>query len=275
VVPNGYAEARMKTVAAEVQLLIDGADAATAATVENYLTAILARVDGEAWPPGGASAGPHRGAFAQARTRILFNPELESSHFIVPGLVAIILIMICALLTSIAITREKETGTLEQVLATPVRPVQLVLGKVVPYLFIAAADAVLVLAVGRIVFHVPMRGSWWALAGYSFVYLSIALGLGLLISTLARTQRVAMTMALVATMLPTIILSGFVFPLASMPSALQAIGHLIPATYYLPVIRGIMLTGRAWYPIEGGVMTGMAVLVLALAVRRFGTRIEA
>lgn len=252
---------------AQVQLLIDGADASTAAIVESYLRAALA---GAGRGAGEAGAPP-----ADPRVRILFNPELESAHFIVPGLVAVILIMICALLTSIAITREKETGTMEQVLTTPVRPAQLVLGKVAPYLLIAIADAILVLAVGRIVFHVPMRGSWGALAGYSFLYLMVALGLGLLISTVARSQRVAMTVALVATMLPTIILSGFVFPFASMPWPLQALGRVIPATYYLPIIRGIMLTGRAWYPLEGAVLAGMAVLLLALSIRRFGTRLEA
>jgi len=273
VIPAGYAEALLTGLEAEVQLLIDGADATTAATVENYLRAVLRGVDRE----GAAAAvvADRMGPPGEARTRILFNPELESAHFIVPGLVAVILIMICALLTSIAITREKETGTMEQVLTTPVRPAQLVLCKVVPYFLIAAVDAALVLAVGRIVFHVPMQGSWWVLTGYSLIYLMVALGLGLLISALARTQRVAMTVALVATMLPTIILSGFVFPFSSMPLPMQALGYIIPATYYMPVIRSIMLTGRAWFPLEGGVMLGMAILVLTLAIRKFGTRIDA
>lgn len=280
VIPAGFSEdwlagAGASGAGARVQLLIDGADATTAATVESYLLAVLAEIDRER---AAAALAPGSGLVElgrAARVRILFNPELESAHFIVPGLVAVILIMICALLTSIAITREKETGTMEQVLTTPVTPAQLVLGKVVPYFLIGIADAVLVLAVGRIVFEVPMRGSWWVLGGYSLIYLLVALGLGLAISSIARTQRVAMTVALVATMLPTIILSGFVFPIASMPAPLRVLSHIIPATYYLPVIRSIMLTGRGWFPFEGGVLAAMAVLVLTVAIRRFGTRMEA
>jgi ABC-2 type transport system permease protein len=182
--------------------------------------------------------------------------------------------MICALLTSLAITREKETGTMEQVLTTPLLPRQLIVGKVAPYLVIACLDTILILFVGHTVFGVPMAGSWWVLALYSLIYLFIALALGLLISAVANTQRVAMMVALVATLLPTLILSGFIFPRASMPVALQAFGYLIPATYYVEVIRGIMLKGRAWFPFHGGVMMGMGAILMIMAVRRFGTRLE-
>lgn len=264
VVPRGFGASLTRGKETAVQWLIDGADATTAATVDNYLTAALGTINRERVPQGGIAA----------RTRVLFNPELKSANFIVPGLVAVVLMMICALLTSIAITREKETGTMEQVLTTPVRPVQLIVGKVIPYLFIGIADAALVLGVGRLVFDVPMQGSWFVLSAYSFVYLLIALSFGLLISALVHTQRVAMMMALVATMLPTILLSGFIFPLASMPAPLQALGHIIPATYYLRVVRSLMLTGRVWFPLEAAVMGGMAVAFLAIAIRRFSTRLE-
>ena len=163
---------------------------------------------------------------------------------------------------------------MEQVLTTPVLPSQLITGKVLPYLVIASVDAAFVLAVGRFVFGVPMEGSWWVLAAYSLIYLGIALALGLLISALASTQRVAMMTALVATLLPTFILSGFVFPHSSMPVILQWIGRIIPATYYLIILRAIMLKGRAWFPVEGGVMVGMGVLLMSLAVARFRTRLE-
>jgi ABC-2 type transport system permease protein len=206
--------------------------------------------------------------------RVLFNPELTSSHFIVPGLVAIVLIMICALLTSVAITREKETGTLEQVLTTPVRASQVIVGKVLPYLALGAIDAVLIFVAGRILFQVPMQGSILALAGYCLLYVLIALALGLLISALVRTQRVAMMLALVITMLPAMILSGFIFPVRSMPPPLQVVAHLIPATYFLRVIRGIMLVGRNAYPLEGGVMLVMAVGLLSLATHRFKGHLE-
>jgi ABC-2 type transport system permease protein len=205
---------------------------------------------------------------------VLYNPELTSSHFIVPGLVAIVLIMICALLTSIAITREKETGTLEQVLTTPVRAAQVIAGKLVPYFVLAALDAALILVTGHVLFQVPLVGSVAALAGYSLLYVLIALALGLLISALVQTQRVAMMLALTMTMLPAMLLSGFVFPVRSMPVPLQVLAHIVPATYFLRIIRGIMLIGRDWYPVEGGAMLAMAVVLLVLATRRFRTRLE-
>ncbi len=191
-----------------------------------------------------------------------------------PGLVAIVLIMICALLTSIAITREKETGTLEQVLTTPVRAGQVIVGKLIPYLVLGSLDALMIVVAGRVLFHVPMEGSVWALTGYSLLYVVISLALGLMISAMVKTQRVAMMLALTMTMLPAMILSGFIFPVRSMPVPLQVIAHLIPATYFLRIIRGIMLVGRNWYPVEGGVMLAMAVGLLLLASRRFGTRLD-
>lgn len=270
VFPRGFAASLVRNPVTPVQLLIDGADGTTAATVDNYLGAVVARIN----------ADMQREHFAvlrrpmEARPRVYFNPELVSAHFIVPGLVAVIMIMIGALLTSVAVAREKESGTLEQVLTTPIAPYQLIIGKVIPYLGIASLDAVLVLAVGRVVFGVPMAGSWFVLAGYSAIYLIIALGLGLLISTFSPTQQVAMSFAQLITMLPALILSGFIFPIASMPKVLQGISHLIPATYYIRVIRGIMLKGESWFPVEGGVLAVMAAVLLVLATKRFKGRLE-
>jgi ABC-2 type transport system permease protein len=270
VIPRGYAKSLAQGAMTDVQLLIDGADGTTAATVDNYMAAVLAKVNSElSAARAGTSLVP-----LDVRSRILFNPELVSANFIVPGLVAVVLMMICALLTSIAITREKETGTLEQVLTTPITPGQLIIGKVLPYMVIAALDSALVLLVGRFVFGVPMHGSWWALAGYSLIYLLIALALGLLISALAKTQQVAMMAALTVTFLPTLLLSGFVFAHSSMPLPLRLIGRIVPATYYLRVIREIMMKGKAWFPQEGAVMAGMAILLMAMAVKRFQSRLE-
>jgi ABC-2 type transport system permease protein len=273
VIPFGFEESLARESSGRVQVLVDGSDATTASTVDNYLKAVLALAgtpEGAAGPAGSASAFlPLSG-----RVRVLFNPELKSANFIVPGLVAVILVMIGALLTSIAVARERETGTLEQILATPVAPIEIIVGKVLPYLVIGYVDAAFVLGVGRTAFGVPMVGSWFVLAAYTLIYLLIALSLGLLISTLAKTQRIAMMAALLSTLLPTLILSGFIFPQASMPLPLRVIGRFIPATYYLTVIRGIMLKGRAWFPFEAAVMLGMVVLFLGAAVRRFRTRLE-
>jgi ABC-2 type transport system permease protein len=268
--PYGYAESLVRDPVTSVQVLIDGADGTTAATVDNYLGAVVARINREVVRE---TIGRDRNIM-EARPRILFNPELVSAHFVVPGLVSIILIMIGALLTSISVAREKETGTLEQILTTPAAPYQIIIGKVIPYMGIAALDAVLVLAIGRFVFGVPMNGSWLVLMGYSILYLIIALSLGVLVSTISRTQQVAMAFALMITMLPTMILSGFIFPISSMPLVLQGISHLIPATYYLRIIRGIMLKGQSWFPLEGGVMLIMVALLLGLAIKRFKGRLE-
>lgn len=269
VVPRGFDRDLAAGGGAPLQLLIDGADASTAATVDNYLRAVIDLVDARLRVQGGPPAAGPRPAL-----RVLYNAELTSSHFIVPGLVAIVLVMICALLTSIAITREKETGTLEQVLTTPARAGQVIVGKLLPYLALGAIDAVLILVTGRLLFQVPMRGSVLALAGYSLLYVLISLAVGLLISAVVKTQRVAMMLALTMTMLPAMILSGFIFPVRSMPLPLQGVAQLIPATHFLHIIRGIMLVGRDWYPLEGGVMLTMAVGLLVVAVRRFGTRLE-
>lgn len=269
VIPSGFERRLAEGERSEVQLLIDGADAATAATVDNYLSSVLRLVNRRLYvAAASASAGP------LPVPRVLFNPELTSSHFVVPGLVAIVLIMICALLTSIAITREKETGTLEQVLTTPVRAAQVVVGKILPYLALGAVDAILILAAGRLLFGVPMTGSALALAGYGLLYVLIALALGLLISTVVRTQRVALMMALVLTMLPAMMLSGFIFPVRSMPAPLQGVAAAIPATYFLRVIRGIMLVGRNWYPTEFLVMLAMAIGLMGLSVKRFKGDLE-
>ena len=270
VFPQGFSESLVREAATPVQVLIDGADGTTAATVDNYLGAVVARINGDMLRERfGSDRRP-----IQGRPRIYFNPELVSANFVVPGLVAVIMMMIGALLTSIAVTREKETGTLEQILTTPIAPHQLIVGKVIPYMGIAALDAALVLALGKVVFGVPMAGSWFVLAGYSLIYLIIALNLGLLVSTISKTQQVAMMFALMITMLPTLMLSGFIFPIASMPIVLQIVSHIIPATYYLEVIRGIMLKGEAWFPVQAGVMALMALILLALAIKRFKGRLE-
>lgn len=253
-----------------IQLLIDGSDAATAQTVENYMSAVIARKNIELLREDLGDIKPP----LEARVRFLFNPELRSPDFVVPGLTAVIMIMICALLTSVAVAREKETGTMEQIMTTPIKPSHVLIGKVIPYMVIAVLDATLVLLIGRVVFHVQMAGSWWILAAYSLLYLFISLALGLLVSTLAKTQQVAMTVALVATMLPTLLLSGFLFPLSGMPQVLQWIAHIIPATYYLEVIRGIMLTGRHWYPFELGIMLVMALFLMSVSMRKFRSRLD-
>jgi ABC-2 type transport system permease protein len=270
IIPEGYALKLANRLESPVQILVDGADGSTAAVVDNYLQAAIARFNRKLSNVAfGVETLP-----IEPQTRILFNPQLISAHFIVPGLVALVLVMICALLTSIAIARERETGTLEQILTTPVAPSQVIIGKVLPYIGIGAVDAALILAVGRFVFDVPMNGSWWVLSAYTLLYIIISLALGLLISTFAKTQQVAMIAALMGTLLPTLLLSGFIFSISSMPWILQQFSRIIPATYYLVIIRGLMLKGQLWFPLETAVLTFLSILILSVATIRFKERLD-
>lgn len=269
VIPRGYSQSVTDGKPATVQVLVDGSDAATAALAANYLQAVVQREARRLAAGSGGGAPPFT-----VRARVWFNPELRSAHFVVPGLVALVLMMICAILTSIAIAREKETGTLEQILTTPIRPAQVIAGKVLPYIGLGALDAALILAIGRLVFHVPMNGSWFALAGYCLLFIVIALGAGLLISAKSPSLRVAMMAAVTGTMLPTMILSGFMFPVASMPGPLQVICRLLPATHFLVVLRGVMLRGVNWFPQETAILAVQAVVLMVLAIRSFRLRLE-
>ncbi|RPH93456.1 ABC transporter permease [candidate division KSB1 bacterium] len=270
VIPVGFENSLQTEETTPVQLLIDGADGTTAAAVDNYLKAVIAALNRDLISgPGGKLTPP-----VELRPRVLYNPELISAHFVVPGLASVILIMICVLLTSIAIVREKETGTMEQVLTTPVHAAEVIFGKVIPYVGIGALDATLVLLMGRVVFGVPMAGSWWVLAAYSLLYIIIALALGLLISAVTHTQQMAMIAALLGTLMPSIMLSGFIFPISSMPWGLQALSHIIPARYYIEILRGIMLRGELWFPKQLAIMTVMAVGLLLLAAKKFQSRLD-
>jgi ABC-2 type transport system permease protein len=269
IIPRGYAATLAGGEPVAVQVLVDGSDASTAAMAANYLQAVVQRQALGVRRETGAPPLPFT-----TRTRVWFNPELRSAHFVVPGLVALVLMMICAILTSIAITREKETGTLEQILTTPIRPAQVIIGKVLPYVALGSLDAALILVIGRLVFQVPMNGSWWALTGYCLLFIVIALGVGLLISARASSLRVAMMAAVTATMLPTMILSGFLFPVSSMPAPLQFICRLLPATHFLEVLRGVMLRGENWHPAQTAILAVQAVLLLGAATRSFRLRLE-
>jgi ABC-2 type transport system permease protein len=263
VIPADF-EPRLATqVMTPVQLLIDAADANAATLIRNYCTQVLLDFN--------QSRGMNLPLPFDVRTAILFNPDLKSSHFFVPAIIASLLIMISALLTSITISREKETGTMEQILVSPLRPSEIILGKVLPYVAVALLDALVVLAVGLLLFRVPFRGDPLLLALLTLLYVLAGLSLGLLISTRTRTQQVAMMIAVLVTLLPTILLSGFVFPIASMPRLLRYISYVIPARYYLLIVRGIMLKGSTLAQLLTPTLalTVMTLFLLGVAIRQF------
>jgi ABC-2 type transport system permease protein len=207
--------------------------------------------------------------------RVLYNQEQRSALYFVPGLMAVILLMISALLTALAITREKETGTLEQLLVSPLLPGEIILGKIIPYILLAFVDGALILLVGYAAFGVRVAGSLVFLAVASTVYIFTSLAIGLLVSTIAKKQQHAMLIVLPATLLPTIILSGFIFPLSSLPLFLRCISYLVPATYFLQIIRGVILKGVGlvvlWQPLA--VLGAMGIFLVIVSVKKFRVRL--
>jgi len=268
IIPEDFARSLERGGRAEVGVVIDGSDANSASLVQNYLETFLA---------AGASPRADRAAESSMRVRpvVLYNRTMDSTNFIVPGLVALVMMMLGALLTSVTIVREKETGTMEQILVSPVRSHEVVLGKVLPYLVLAFSIAAMIIVVGHFWFDVPLVGSPGWLMLSCALYLFAALSLGLLVSTLVSTQQVAMMLSLLLTMLPSIMLSGFIFPVASMPKALQYLARALPATHFLVIIRGIMLKGSGpaelWTRLV--FLAGIAIALLALAMKRFSLKL--
>jgi len=265
IIPYDFEQDLVRDKKAQVQLIIDASDPNAATLIKTYCTAVIGRFNKlEKVSP------------IDNRTNVLYNPDMKSAYFFVPGLIAMILVMISALLTSIAITREKELGTMEQILVSPIRSHEIVIGKVLPYIVLALMDALFILVVGMALFGVPFQGSFIVFLIFTLLYVLTALSLGLLISTVAPSQQAAMMMAITVTMLPTMMLSGFIFPIASMPKFLQLITWLVPAKYYLQIIRGIMLKGNNFSQLLQPMLALMIMTVgmLSLAVRRFSLRLK-
>ena len=266
-----FAERLAREGTADVQVITDATDPNTARTILAYTTAILRDYERER---GGARTAAAARIVPVVRMR--FNPTLESVNLFVPGLVAVILMLVSALMTSITITREKELGTMEVLLASPLRPPQIIAGKVLPYLALSFVNVATILVLARLVFGVPVRGSVALLLAESLLFIVCALALGILISTRSRTQQTATMASLAGLLLPTIILSGFIFPIASMPAPLQWLSHLVPAKWFLVVIRGIMIRGvglDVLWP-ETLVLAAMTAVLLAASLRTFKIRLE-
>jgi ABC-2 type transport system permease protein len=266
--PSFAQDLRRGAAGAQVQVLIDGSDPNTATILRSAVEPLLLKAALDLM-------GMKQPTVVTVDQRVLYNQEQKSALYFVPGLMAIILIMISALLTSLAITREKELGTMEQLLVSPLRPAEIILGKIAPYIALAAIDGALILVVGHLSFGIRVAGSLGFLAAAAGVYIFTALAIGLLVSTVARNQQQAMMIVLPATMMPTIILSGFIFPLASLPWLLRAISYLIPATHFLQIIRGIILKGAgpALLATPLFILICMSGALIAVSIRKFRVRL--
>ena len=252
----------------QIQLITDGSDPNTGGIMQGYAGAIVDR-----WY---RDAVPVRSALRiDTQARMRYNPTLESAHLFVPGLVAFVLTIVSALMTAISITREKETGTMEMLLVSPIRPVAIVAGKVIPYIVLGFVSVVLVLVAARSVFGVPLRGSLLLLLAESGLYIITALALGIVISTKSPNQRTAMIAALAGLMMPTLLLSGFIFPLDSLPAPLQWLSYLVPARWFLTIVRGIMIKGAGLATLwqETLILVAMTLFLLVKGSRGLAIRL--
>ena len=269
VIPPDFSRSLRAGRQAEVQVIIDGDNANTAATVVGYVTALVR----QASVASSVSARP-RVPRVTMEPRIWYNPELRSTVFLVPGLIAFISMITAVVSTALSIVREKERGTIEQVRMAPLSTLAFVVGKTVPYLVLSQIGAMAIIGAAMLFFDLPMRGAWGPLALVVMLFLFGGLGTGLLVSTMADTQEVAFQAAALVAMLPTLILSGFIFPIASMPVALQYVSAVIPARYFLVALRGIVLKGvdlsSLWGPMLALVV--YAAVVLSLSAVRLARR---
>lgn len=261
VIPEGTSDRLAAGRPAPVQLLVDGADANTASSVMGYSAAIVAA----------ANTSRIGGRIDLApliyEPRVWYNPELDSTHFLVPGLIGFILMLTAVLSTALSVVREKERGTMEQLRVTSLKPGELIVGKILPYLGISLTATGLILLAARLLFGVEVRGSYFDLFGLTLIYLIGALALGLLVSSLVDSQAIAFQVGSLVSMLPAIFLSGFIFPIRSMPAFLQAITYAVPARYFNVVLRGVILKGAGLevYPKDVLFLSIYAAVLMALA----------
>jgi ABC-2 type transport system permease protein len=274
-IPPAYGSAIAALRPQTVQIVADGSDASSAGVSLGYATNLITSYSQElAAQAAMRGAAPHGGGALEARVRVWYNPRLESREFMIPGIFALLLLVITTNLSSMGIVREKENGTLEQLNVTPLRRWELIAGKLLPYAMVGLIDVVLVLAVSVFWFEVPLRGSVSLLFAMTFIYLLSTLGLGLFVSTISSTQQQAMMTTTFFFLMPMIYLSGFIFPIENMPAAIQPVTYLIPLRYFLVILRSIFLKGvglEAFWP-EALALTVCGVTLLGLAIARLSKR---
>ncbi len=264
---------------APVQFVVDGSDSNTASIAIGNIASIsksLELAPQDLRPHALIIPQVERQLPIELRTWVWYNPELKSSNFLVPGLTAVILMMLAALLTSLTIAREWERGTMEGLIASPLKAHELMIGKIVPYVVIGLVVVVFILFVAVFWFRVPLRGSLALLTFSSTIFLLGALGIGLFVSAATKNQQVAFQLSILATMLPALLLSGFFYPIENMPAILQAVTYIVPARYFLVIIRGIFLKGIGWATLwkELLFLSSFAALMLVASSLKFRKRLE-
>ncbi|ACF13776.1 ABC-2 type transporter [Chloroherpeton thalassium ATCC 35110] len=265
-----FAHNLFKEGRATIQIITDGSDPNVSRVVEGYTKTVIQDYQ--------ESLSENSGQMLriEPELKMMFNPELKSVYLFVPGLMALILMLVSALMTSITITREKEFGTMEILLVSPLKPYQIILGKTIPYLILSFINVLTIIILAQFIFGVPCNGSILLLLAESLLYIVTALSLGIMISTIADSQQTAMMISLAGLLLPTVMLSGFIFPITSMPMPLQIISNIMPAKWYLIIVRSIMLKGvgiEAFWQ-ETLVLASMTLILMIVSVKKFKIRLQ-
>ena len=255
----------LSTGEAGIQLVVDATDPNTASMTSGYVKGIIGQVLQEGRMPA-----------VDLQTHLLFNPQMKSAYNFVPGVMGLILMLICAMMTAISIVREKETGTMEVLLVSPIRPIFIILAKAVPYLALSCVNLATILLLSVYVLEVPVAGSLWTLSFLSLLLIVVALSLGLLISCVVQNQVAAMIVSGIGLMLPVMLLSGMIFPVESMPAVLQWISDIIPARWYIQAVKKVMIEGLGFEAVwrEILILSAMAALLIALSLKNFKERLE-
>ena len=277
VVPRGFAGGIAAGRESPVQLLVDGSDSTTATLAMGYAdTVVLGYSQHLVLRQAQRTGGTARRAPVDLRPRVWYNADLESKNYIIPGLIAVIMMVIAALLTSLTVAREWERGTMEQLISTPIKGWELVTGKLLPYFLIGLLDVALAVFMGEFLFQVPLRGSVALLFAVAAVFLAGALALGLLISIVTKSQLLASQLAMVLTFLPSFLLSGFMYAISNMPKPIQIVTYAIPARYFVALLKGIYLkgVGLRFLAFEAGLLSAFAVLVVLAAIGKFRKKLE-
>ena len=266
VIPRGLGRDVGRGVPTSVEVIVNGENANTATTVMGYASTVINTESSSYQRVAAGSPAP----FVRLEPRVWYNPDLRSSLFLVPGLLAYIGMITAVVSTALAVVREKERGTMEQVRMAPIGTLPFIVGKSLPYFAVSMTAAVGVVLASMVLFDLPVRGPWWLLLLAMGLYLFGALAMGLFISTIAETQQVAFQVALLSSFLPTMLLSGFIFPIASMPTALQLVTHIVPARYFLVALRAVLLKGSGFWAVADslGALVLFAVIVTSLAAIR-------
>ncbi len=266
---NGFGERLQKEGVADLLIIADGSEPNVANLVTGYTKSIIST-----WVSENSNIQNSGIMSIEPEVKMYYNPNLESQFMFVPGTITIILVLVCALMTSITITREKENGTMEVLLVSPLRPIHIILGKVAPYLLLSLLVMLVILFLSWIVFHLPVQGSMVLLLLETILYIVLALSLGIMISTLSKTTQQAMFISLLGLMMPTILLSGFIFPIEYMPEVYNYLSMIIPPRWFIVILKNILIkgTGLAFIWKETLILFGMTIFLIAFSVKNFKVR---